>query len=227
MADQSYESIEHIVIDGGSGDRTLEIVNDFPHISTVISEPDKGIYDAMNKGVLKASGDVVAILNSDDYYMHPEVISQVMDMFATHDCDAVLGDVVFAKANQPETIIRRYRSKQFHSSRIAYGWMPAHPALFLKKAVYDTYGLFDTSYKIAGDFDFVARIFKDDTITYQHMDEPLVCMQPGGASTSGIGSKIVLNKEVMQACRANNIPTNWCKLLSKYPQKILEFLFKK
>jgi len=225
VADQSYPYIEHIVVDGASKDHTMEVVQTFPYVAHAISEPDKGIYDAMNKGIAKATGDIVGILNADDYYPHPNILQQVADVFAEENYDAVFGDVLFIDPQKPKKVTRRYRSGSFTPTRIGYGWMPAHPALFFRKHIYDRYGLYKTDYQIAGDYEYVARVFKNHQLHYTHYDEPLVMMRQGGTSNAGLKSTIVLNQEVMRACRENNIDTNWFKLLSKYPRKCFELFF--
>lgn len=222
---QTHQDIEHIVIDGGSRDATLEIVACFgERVSAVVSEPDNGIYDAMNKGLARATGDVVAFLNSDDYYTHPGVLARVAGEFAKQEAlDAVFGDVSFFRPGAPETIVRRYRSSRFRPERIGWGWMPAHPASFIRRAVYDRFGPFRTDFRIAGDFEFFARAFGSGTLTYAYVPEVMTNMLTGGASTAGVTSRMQINREMMRACRDNSISTNWLKLSSRYVLKLLEY----
>ena len=140
--------------------------------------------------------------------------------------DALIGDAEFASPRRPSQPLRRYRSKRFSPKRIAWGWMPAHSALFLKHGVYDRFGKFRTDYRIAGDFEMVARIFRNGTLTYRHLPEVLVRMKTGGISTGGWRNTILLNKEVLRACRENGIATSLPKILTKYPAKLLEFLYR-
>lgn len=227
VADQDCARIEHIVVDGASTDGSLAIIESFrPKLSHVISEPDDGIYDAMNKGLERATGDIVCVLNSDDQYAHPRVLSQVVTQMGELDLDALLGDVGFFRARDPMRMVRRYRSDRFSPSRLAWGWMPAHPALFLSKAVVRRVGRFNPSYRIAADFEFIIRVFHNHPVRYRHLAEVLVHMQTGGASTNGWRSKISLNREVLRACREHGLQTNLFKILSKYPAKALEY-FKK
>jgi glycosyltransferase involved in cell wall biosynthesis len=220
---QSYSAIEHIVIDGGSTDGTVDIVRrSSPDI--LISEPDRGIYDALNKGVARSTGEIIAFLNADDIYAADDVIASVALEFMAHPLDAVLGDVAFVEAENMERITRVYSSRRFQPSRLAWGWMPAHPALFLRKSVFDRYGLFKTDYRIAGDFEFIARVFSKAGISYRYLPRILVKMRTGGISTRGWKSTLLLNKEVLRACRENGIRTNYLKILSKYPAKMVEFL---
>ena len=139
-----------------------------------------------------------------------------------HELDALLGDVAFFQPTDPTRMVRRYRSDRFTPGRLAWGWMPAHPALFLNKSVVQRVGRFKTEYRIAGDFDYIARAFYGGDLRYQHLPEVLVHMQTGGASTAGWRSKVLLNQEVLRSCRENGISTNLFKILSKYPMKLLE-----
>ena len=190
----------------------------------MVSEPDRGIYDAMNKGISIASGDVICFLNSDDVYANSAVISKVVDRLERNKLDAVYGDVEFFNDETPGTALRRYRSNRFRPDRIAWGWMPAHPALFVRRHVFDQYGGFRINYRIAGDFEFVARVFHRDTLRYCYLPEVLVRMRMHGISTGGWRNTLLLNREVLRACRENGVPTNIFKILSKYPAKLLEYL---
>ncbi len=232
VAAQSFADVEHIIIDGASKDGTQDIVKHYienntgPHQIIFISEHDKGIYDAMNKGVARVSGDIIAILNADDVYAHENVLAQIAEKMAGGNIDALLGDVVFFRPEAPQKFVRRYDSSFFSPQKLAYGWMPAHPAMFMKKSVYDRVGPFNISYRIAGDFDFVARAFAGGALRYLHVPEIMVRMRAGGISTAGWRSKLLLNKEVLRSCRENGIATNIFKILSKYPAKLLGFFYK-
>jgi len=227
VAAQTHPDIEYIVVDGASTDRTLEIIERHgPHVSRIISEPDKGIYDAMNKGLGLATGEIIGFLNADDVYADTGVLEMVSEIMAKNDLDALFGDAEFVSPDRPNQPLRRYRSERFHPERIAWGWMPAHPTLFLKRSVYERFGTFRTDYRIAGDFELVARIFHGGTLKYQHMPEVLVRMRTGGISTGGWRNTLLLNQEVLRACRENDIPTSIPKILSKYPAKLLEFLLR-
>ncbi len=225
VAHQSWSHVEHIVIDGASTDMTLSVIGPYrSRLAHVVSEPDRGIYDAMNKGLALASGDVICFLNADDLYAHQHVLTDVIQLMERHKLDALFGDVVFFRSAAPEKIVRRYRSHHFHPAGIASGWMPAHPALFVRKAVFERVGGFRDNYRIAGDFEFVARAFGKGDLHYQYLPEVLVKMRLGGVSTAGWRSRLLLNKEVLRACRENGIRTNMLKILSKYPAKLLEML---
>lgn len=227
VADQDWPNVEHIVIDGASTDGTLEVIDRFKsNLSYVLSEPDEGIYEAMNKGLERATGEIICFLNADDRYASNQVLSRVVKKMQEHKLDALLGDVAYFNPENPMRIVRRYQSSRFTPDRLAWGWMPAHPALFLNRSVVLRVGRFKANYRIAGDFDYIARAFFGHSLNYQHMAEVLVHMQTGGASTAGWRSKMLLNQEVLRACRENEIETNMLKILSKYPLKLLELVYK-
>lgn len=224
VREQTYGDIEHIIVDGGSKDTTLAIVAaEGQHVAKLVSEKDNGIYDAMNKGIRLATGDVVAFLNADDFYKDTDVLAQVADVMQAEQLDALYGDVEFFKVGEQDVVVRRYNSGRFTLGRLAWGWMPAHPALFVRRDLFERYGVFRTDYRIAGDFEFIARAFKHPELRHRHLPETLVRMQMGGASTSGLRATLQLNQEMMRACRVNDISTNWFKLLLRYPLKALEF----
>jgi glycosyltransferase involved in cell wall biosynthesis len=227
VASQTHPDIEHIVVDGASTDGTLEIIAcQGSHIAKLISEPDHGIYDAMNKGLRLAKGEIIGFLNADDIYMDERVLERVTGIMARNDLDVLFGDVEFVSPARPSRLVRRYRSDHFRPERIAWGWMPAHPSLFLRRRVYERFGTFRTDFRIAGDFEFVARIFRGGTLNYRYVPEVWVRMRTGGISTGGLRNTLLLNREVLRACRENGISTNFLKILSKYPAKLYEFLRK-
>lgn len=227
VASQTYPDVEHILVDGGSRDGTLDVIERHRNkIAKVISEPDRGIYDAMNKGVKAASGEVIGFLNADDVYPHANVIAMVAEIMEREQLDALFGDVEFFPPHNPAITLRRYSSARFRPDRIAWGWMPAHPALFVRREVFQRVGAFRTDYRIAGDFEFVARAFSEKNLRYRHLPEVLVRMRTGGISTAGWRNTVLLNREVLRACRENGIQTNMLKILSKYPAKLLEYFNK-
>lgn len=225
VSEQDYQYVEHVVIDGGSSDGTAGILAAYlPRLAHLVSEPDHGIYDAMNKGLALASGEIICFLNADDHYASPKVLSKVARKMQACKLDALMGDVGYFREGTPERIVRRYRSDRFTSERLAWGWMPAHPSLFLNKAVVQRVGKFNTNYRIAGDFEFIIRAFHGHALRCEHVPEVLVHMQTGGASTGSWRSKVLLNQEVLRACRENGLQTHMLKILSKYPAKIMEFM---
>jgi glycosyltransferase involved in cell wall biosynthesis len=225
VAGQSYRDIEHIIVDGGSTDATLDIISSRRgRVSRRITGPDDGIYDALNKGLAASTGDVVGFLHSDDVYAESGVIQRVVEEMSTQSLEALYGDVAFVKGDDFDHIVRVYSSRHFRPSRIAWGWMPAHPALFVSQELFRQVGPFRTDYSIAADFEFVARIFAKPTFRYAYLPQVLVKMRMGGVSTRGWRSTLTLNREVLRACRENGISSNYLKILSKYPAKALEFL---
>jgi glycosyltransferase involved in cell wall biosynthesis len=225
---QSYADIEYIIVDGASSDRTMEIVDEYKdHIAKVVSEPDKGIYDAMNKGIKLATGDVVGILNSDDFYQGDSVIQDVAYQFAVcRDSDLVFGDVVFVAPQNLEKIIRYYRSSHFKPWKLRFGWMPAHPATFIKKRAYELVGPYSTDYKISSDYEMFVRLLLVHKLSFSIIDKVLVRMRTGGMSTAGIRSRLLLNQEIVKACRENRVYTNLFLVLLKIPFKLMEKIYK-
>lgn len=224
---QTYTDIEYIIIDGGSTDGTVEIIKSYGNkISKFISESDHGIYDAMNKGLKFATGDIVGILNSDDFYAQTEVISKVVQIFQENRIECMFADLVYIHPKNLEKIVRYYDSSHFSPKKFAYGWMPAHPTFFVKREIYEKYGYFKTDYKIAADYELLVRFLGKFKISYFYYQAPIVKMRTGGVSTNNLKSNYTLNKEILRACKENNIYTNLIMILSKYPQKLLG-LFKK
>ena len=224
---QTYENIEYIIIDGASSDGTVEIVKSYGNkITKFLSEKDNGLYDAMNKGIVQATGDIVGILNSDDFYIDEFVIEKVVQEFKDKEVDSLFADLVFVKPENLDKTVRYYDSSHFRPEKFAYGWMPAHPTFFVKREVYDKYGTFKLDYKIAADYEILVRFLQKYKISYTYLNQVIIKMRLGGISTSGVKSNYILNKEIIRACRENGISTNWIKVLSKYPKKMLG-LFKR
>ena len=222
---QDYKNIEYIIIDGASSDNTVDIIKSYgDKISHFISEPDKGLYDAMNKGIELASGDIIGILNSDDFYIDETIISTVVKTFNENDIGATFADLVYVKPEDIHTIVRKYSSKDFTPHKFAYGWMPAHPTFFLDKKYYDMYGTYKTDYKIAADYELLIRMLYLNKIPYNYIPKTLITMRLGGVSTNSLKSTIILNQEILRACGENGIKTNMFKIYSKYPKKILELI---
>lgn len=224
---QSHDDVEYIVVDGASTDATMEIINRYKQkIDVIISELDHGIYDAMNKGIAKATGEIVGILNADDFYANDRVIERVVREFESSGVDAVFADLVYVRPQNTDRIVRTYSSATFTPERFAYGWMPAHPTFFLKKEYYDSYGTYKCDYKIAADYELLIRMLHIHKVRYSYIPETLIKMRTGGVSTRSFKSNLILNQEILRACSENGIHTNLLKIYSKYPQKILE-LFKR
>ena len=222
---QTHPEVEHVVIDGASTDVTLQLLHECLHDRAIlVSELDCGIYDAINKGIVRSSGEIIGLMHSDDVYANKHVLANVADIFGDAEIDAVYGDISFFRPSAPEKLVRRYRSDRFNAEMLAWGWVPAHTALFLRRRVFEQYGLYKINYKIASDYEFMARIFRSKVIRSKYLPNVLVHMRIGGVSTGGWRNTVLLNQEVLRACRENGIKTNMLKILSKYPLKIMEFL---
>jgi glycosyltransferase involved in cell wall biosynthesis len=224
---QDYENLEYIIIDGGSNDGTVDVINGvaerYPkRCIKFISAKDNGIYDAMNKGIRLATGDIIGILNSDDLYVHDNIISTVADGFIATNVDSVFADLVYVRCNDLNKIVRYYNSAGFHPNKMAYGWMPAHPTFFVKKEMFELYGYYKTDYRIAGDYELIARFLVKNNVRYGYIPQVFVKMRMGGASTKNLKSNWILNQEILRACAENDIKTNIFKVYSKYPSKILD-----
>lgn len=227
---QTYKDYEHIIIDGGSKDNTLDIIKELePRYGgrlRWISEPDKGIYDAMNKGIRMASGDVVGLLNSDDFFSSDVVLENIANEKGG-DWDAVYGDVHYVNAKDLDKCVRYYSSKGFAPWKMRMGYIPAHPSFYCKKEIYDKYGTFDTSYKIAGDFDLLLRLIFINRIRLKYIPMDFVTMRTGGASTSGMQSHRQIFKEHMRAYRENGVKSNFLLESVRYICKGTSLAFKK
>lgn len=225
---QSYADIEYIVVDGASTDETVAIIREYQEdISKIISEPDDGIYDAMNKGISSATGDIVGILNSDDFFESPDTIQQVVDCFGNGSCvDIVFGDLIYVDSHDLTTVKRFYSSRKFKPWKLRFGWMPPHPATFVRRSAYDRCGQYSLKYKISSDYEMFVRWLMVEKLPYFRVDRVLVRMRQGGVSTSGIRSNFLLNREIVDACVSNGVYTNLVFLLAKVPFKLLELVRK-
>ncbi|PSF12987.1 glycosyltransferase family 2 protein [Marinobacter shengliensis] len=226
VSSQTYPDTEHVIIDGGSTDGTVDKVRTRVRESDVlVSESDEGLYDAMNKGVALAKGDIVGILNSDDFYESEDVISSVVRVFAENpDVDVVFGDVVFVAPEDLLRITRYYGAEHFRPWKLRFGWMPPHPATFVRKSAYERVGKYRLDMRIAADYDMFVRWLLVAGLKWKYLDKVLVRMRAGGVSTSGFRSSIRLNREIVRACRDNGVYTNLLFVLSKIPFKLLELI---
>lgn len=225
---QSYPNIEYIIIDGLSKDNTVDIIKEYePQFKGRlhwVSEKDKGLYDAMNKGIRMATGDVVGIINSDDFYHKTDVISKIADAFVQPEVEAVFADVRFVNPENLDKTVRYYSSKNFSPNRFRFGFMPAHPTFFTYKKFFDQFGYYKTDYKIAADYELLIRFLNTNKLNYKYLPLDLMKMRTGGASTASIKSNILLNKEIVRACRENGIKTWFPLLLFKYFIKVFELV---
>lgn len=227
VAQQDYADIEHVIADGNSQDATLEIARQ--HRSgtrRIVSGPDSGVYSAFNKGLHAATGDVIAFLNSGDTYEDPDAVSRMALALRMADVDAAFSDVVIVDPRHRFRVVRRYSSKKFKPSAMAYGFMPAHPTLFVRRRVYEELGEYDPQFRIAGDFEFCLRAFVRRRISYRYVPDPLVRMASGGLSNRGWRSKMAITAEMLRACRLNGVRTNWVKLSLRIPVKMAELIYR-
>ncbi|WP_455586895.1 glycosyltransferase family 2 protein [Bacteroides sp.] len=221
---QTYSNIEYIIIDGGSKDKTLSIIQKYAPLFDerlkYVSEPDLGIYDAMNKGLGIATGDIVGFLNSDDYFENIDVLESVAAAFEKKETDAVFGNVLYVK-NSGRKIVRRYSGKHFRPWQLRYGMMPPHPSFYMKRQCYVNGGGYRTDFLISGDYELILRYFLRKNISYQYLDLDMVVMRLGGASTRSFISILSNNSlELIEACRMNDIYTNWFMILFRFCIKI-------
>lgn len=221
---QDHPDIEHIIVDGQSSDDTVDISRSYPHVARVVSEPDAGLYDAINKGIRLATGDLIGILNSDDFFPSPSVVSRIVDAVRRSDVDAVFGDVAFVRAGNPDKIVRMYSSRKFHPRLFARGYMPAHPTFYARRRCYEQFGLYQTDYRIAADYELLMRFIYRNRISYAYVPMTMVHMRTGGVSNRTIASRYVLNREIVRACRENGVTTNMGVLSLKYFFKVFEYI---
>lgn len=224
---QGYPELEYILVDGGSTDATLDVVRKYPELVTqLISEPDRGIYDAMNKGVQRATGEVVGILNSDDFYRHSRVLQEVAEAFtADPELEVLMGDVDFVSDEDLQRPVRTYRATDFRPWMFRLGFMPPHPAIFIRKTAYESAGLYKLGYKIAADFDLLVRLLLINRAKYQVTGACWVRMRTGGASTAGWKSNLVSTREMLRSLRENGIFSCLPMLLIRLPVKYIKQVF--
>lgn len=225
---QSYPNIEHIIVDGGSTDNTMEIVHelepDYQGRLRYISEKDKGIYDAMNKGIAMATGHIVGILNSDDFYTSDRVLSTVASAFEDGNIDAVYGDIHYVQDSDLRKCTRYYSSKHFHRRWMRLGFMPAHPSFYCRREIYEKYGGFNLSYKIAADFECLLRLIFVHKIRLRYIPMDFVTMRTGGASTNGLSSHKQILLDHQSAFKDNGVYSNVLLESLRYIYKIYEIL---
>ena len=220
VANQSYKNIEHIVIDGNSKDNTLEIIQNNNSVSRYISEPDNGLYDAMNKGLKLASGDVIGILNSDDIYENKDVISDVIKALGRYE--ALYTDLCYVDPHDTNIVGRYWKSGEYNRNSFKYGWMPPHPTLFLKREVYEKYGDFNLELKSAADYELMLRFLYKEGVEPVYLPKITIKMREGGVSNQSLKHRIKANKEDQKAWKINGLKMPFflpiLKPLRKIPQ---------
>jgi len=220
-------NIEHIIIDGKSKDNTIELINALPNrITNLISEPDMGIYDALNKGIQIASGDIIGFLHSDDLFDSAETLFHIHNTFLQTDADIVYGDLLYIDKKDTEKGIRYWKSQTFKPELLKRGWMPAHPTIFMRREVYKKHGLFNISLKCAADYDFILRVFRDKTLSIVYLPEIITKMRIGGVSTCGIKNIINKKKEDYLVLKNNQMSFPLWILFAKNVSKIPQLIFK-
>lgn len=205
VAAQTYPMVEHVVVDGNSSDATMEIVRRFPHVAKVVSEPDRGIYDAMNKGIRLSTGELVGTINADDFYAAPDVLARVAKVFEDPSVDVCYGDLCYVGYRDPTRIVRYWRSSDFKPELFLRGWCPPHPTFFARRSVYERLGDYDLGYKIAADVDLTMRYLEKHRVRSRYIPRVLVKMRLGGHSNRSIRSVLQQNREIWAALRKNGL----------------------
>ena len=225
---QMHRNIEYIIIDGRSKDNTVHIVNKYKDsIAVIVSEPDSGIYDAMNKGVALATGDIVGILNSDDFYADNNVIADVVKKFKDTDCDALYADLVYVNREDTNQVIRVWSAGEYKPGRFLHGWMPPHPTFFVKKSVYNKLGAYNTSLRSAADYELMLRFIHKNKIALSYLPRIITKMRSGGQSNVSLRNRLKANIEDRVAWRMNDIKPSWYTLTWKPLSKVFQYLRKK
>lgn len=220
---QRHPQVEHVVVDGASGDGTLDVVRAHAgRVARLISEPDRGIYDALNKGLRACSGEVVGILHADDVYSHDDVLPRVAAAFADCSVDVVYGDLLYVRRNDMTRTVRYWRAGDFTPARLRNGWMPPHPTVFVRRRVYDRIGLFDDRLRIAADYELMLRLFGGGARMHRYLPEVLVRMRVGGQSNRSLRNVIVKTSEDARAMLRHGLPL-WRTLPLKNLSKVGQF----
>lgn len=224
VAAQDYAHVEHIVIDGASSDGTLEIVQKTEgRVSRLVSQPDRGIYDAMNKGIAMATGDVIGFLNADDIYAHKGVLARVAAVFAENMVDACYGDLVYVDREDIRRAVRYWKSKPYEPGLCLKGWMPAHPTFFVRRQIYIDNGGFDIEFRRQADFDLALRLFEVHRINAKYIPEILVRMRAGGLSNNSIRGVVEGNLEAYRACRKHGFNVTPFFMVRKISSRVPQF----
>ncbi len=222
---QDYSNIEYIIIDGLSKDNTLEIVNKYKDkITKIISEKDKGIYDALNKGIEVATGDVIALLHSDDFYIDNKVLSRVAKAFEDKKTDSVYGNLYYVDKDNTNKIVRKWISGKYKHGMFLNGWMPPHPAFFVRKAVYEEHGVFNLQFRSAADYELMLRFLHKLKISTTYINEYLVKMRTGGQSNASVKNRVKANQEDREAWIVNGLKPRFYTLTFKPLRKIVQFI---
>lgn len=221
---QDYPDIEFIVIDGDSRDGTQEVLHRYRHrVAKLLSEPDAGIYHAMNKGLCLATGEVIAFLNAGDVYAHALVVSEAAERIYKSSLDAVYGDLAYVPTRRPDKVVRYWRAGDFQPGSFRYGWVPPHPTFFCKREIYERYGSFNETYRIAGDFELMLRFIEKHRIRVGYLPKLLVYMQTGGRANQ-LSGMIQGNWEILRAFRVNGLSFPWALELRRPASRIQQII---
>lgn len=225
VVNQDYNNIEYIIIDGGSSDATLAILNNYKNnISTLVSEKDSGIYDALNKGIRLATGELVAILHSDDFYAHNKVISNYVDVFRKTNAEAVYADLLYVDRTNVSKVVRNWVSGSYKSDSFYWGWMPPHPTFVVKRNLYDKYGAFNLKFKSAADYELMLRFIVKGGISIAYLEEVTVKMRTGGQSNATLKNRLLANQEDRMAWKENGLRPGFFTLYLKPFRKLMQFI---
>lgn len=223
---QTYDNVEYIIIDGKSKDTTVDIIKQYEtNVSKWVSESDKGLYDAMNKGISLATGDIIGILNSDDIFTDNYVLENVAKFHNKNNVDASVGNII--QFNNEGKTVRKYSAKKWNPEKLKIGFMPAHPAIFFKKELFDKYGVYQLDFTIGADYELITRFFLKHKITWKFSNITTTSMLIGGLSSSGVGSYKLISKEIKKALTLNDVKFNYSKVKLRGIWKIIGFLNKK
>ena len=224
VLNQSYSNIQYIIIDGNSTDDTMVIINKYANkISKVVSESDKGLYDAINKGIALADGEVIGILNADDVFFDSSTMTKIIKHFEYDtNINSVIGDIAFINGNKK--ILRYYSSKYWTTLFFRFGIMPPHPSFYCRRDLFTKYGNYRTDFKIAADFELLLRFILIKKVNYKYISNIIVLMKPGGLSTKNIYSHIIITNELLKACYLNGIYTNRILISLRYLIKVFQFI---
>ena len=228
VAEQTWNNIEHIVIDGGSVDGTMLIVDSYRSgLSQIVSENDKGIYDAMNKGIALATGEIIGFINADDFYASPDALAKVAAVCSDPNVDACYGDLCYVKQENTSALVRYWKSSEFHSGAFESGWCPPHPTFFVRREVYQRFGGFDLSYKIAADVELMMRFLEVRKIRAKYIPAVLVKMRMGGTTNKNMDNIVRQNREILRALHSHGLKSSvWRLIGSKLFSRGLQFLVK-
>lgn len=227
VLNQSYHNIEYIIVDGNSSDGTMDIIQSYgSKIDKIISESDKGIYDAMNKGLRAATGDYIAFLNADDFYSNSDVVSQIVSTARGTNADSIYGDLLFVDQKDTDKVVRYWKANHFNRYKMLFGWSVPHPTFFVKRKIFEKHGFFRENFGLSGDYEMMVRFFFKERISAAYIPEVLVRMRVGGAGNSGLKSKLKGNREDLQAWKCNGLKIPFLTICLKPLRKLPQFFIR-